>query len=70
MNDSDVFQWNRINVTCVFVFLPVENVCHLVASTDNDRQFKLCISGIVRHFNYDIQFSCFVHIISSDCVAR
>jgi hypothetical protein len=51
-------------------FFPVENVCHLVASTDNDTVKIVYLFGIVRHFNYDIQSSCFVHIISSDCVAR
>jgi hypothetical protein len=30
MIDSDVLQSNRINVTCVFILLPVENVCLLV----------------------------------------
>ena len=61
-------------------FVPVENVCLLVVSIDNDRQLKLCISlgswdiYLITFADIwlknDIQSSCFVHIISSDCVAR
>jgi hypothetical protein len=61
-------------------FVPVENLCLLVASTNNDRQLKICISlsswdiYLITFADVwlknDIQSSCFVHIMNSDCVAR